>query len=76
MQNFSEIIMTADVRNGKPCIRGTRITVGDVLGYLSIGMSFAELIEDFPKLTEEGVKQALAFAAAREQRTHIVRAQV
>jgi uncharacterized protein (DUF433 family) len=49
------------VRSGKVCVKGIRITVGDVLGCLAIGMSFTELVEDFPKLTEEGIKQALAW---------------
>lgn len=71
-QGFSEIVVDSSVRSGKACIKGTRISVGDVLGYLSIGMSFAELIEDFPKLTEEGIRQALGYAAARERRISIV----
>jgi len=74
LQGFSEIVIDSNVRSGKACIKGTRITVGDVLGYLAIGMSFAELIEDFPKLTEEGIKQALGYAAAREKRIHVIAA--
>ncbi|MFK8165631.1 MAG: DUF433 domain-containing protein [Lewinella sp.] len=74
LQGFTKIVVNPSIRSGKACIKGTRITVGDVLGYLSIGMSFAELIEDFPKLTEEGIKQALAYAAAREKRIHVIAA--
>jgi uncharacterized protein (DUF433 family) len=50
-------------RGGKPCIRGMRITVGDVLGWLASGMSHAEILSDFPELTEEDIKASLAFAA-------------
>lgn len=74
LKGFSEIVVDPNIRSGKACIKGTRITVGDVLGYLSIGMSFTELIEDFPKLTEEGIKQALAYAAAREKRIQVIAA--
>ena len=59
-------------RGGKPCIRGMRITVGDILGWLSIGMSHQEIIDDFPELTDEDIMAALSFAAAREQKTLIV----
>lgn len=52
---------------GKPCIRGMRITVADVLDYLAGGMSHEEILEDFPDLTEEDIRAALAFAA-RSQR--------
>lgn len=61
-------------RGGKPCIRGMRITVGDILGWLSIGMSHQEIIEDFPELTNKDIMAALSFAAAREQNTLIVAA--
>ena len=61
-------------RGGKPCIRGMRITVGDILGWLSIGMSHQEIIDDFPELTDEDIMAALSFAAAREQKTLIVAA--
>ena len=61
-------------RGGKPCIRGMRITVGDILGWLSIGMSHQEIIDDFPELTDEDIMAALSFAAARDQKTLIVAA--
>ena len=57
-----------DVRSGKPCFKGTRITVYDVLEYLAGGMTEAELVADFPPLTPEHVRATLAFAAARERR--------
>lgn len=56
------------VRSGKPTIRGTRITVADVLEYLAGGMTVEEVLADFPDLTREDVLAALAFAAERERR--------
>lgn len=56
------------VRSGKPCIKGTRITVYDVLEYLAGGMSEDEILADFPDLTREDIRACLAFAAARERR--------
>ena len=53
---------------GKPCVRGMRITVSDVLEYLASGMSEQEIVEDFPELTSEDIKACLAFAAERERR--------
>ena len=55
-------------RSGKPCIRGSRITVSDVLEYLASGMSEAEILADFPELKVDGVRACLAFAAERERR--------
>ncbi len=55
-------------RGGKPCIRGTRMTVTDVLEYLAGGMSEEEILEDFPDLTAEDIRACLAFAADRERR--------
>ncbi len=55
-------------RGGKPCIRGLRITVYDVLEYLAAGMSEAEILEDFPDLTSEDIRACLAFAADRERK--------
>ena len=55
-------------RSGKPCIRGTRMTVTDVLEYLASGMSHAELLADFPDLTEMDIRACLAFAADRERK--------
>ncbi len=67
--NYHNIItIEADKRGGKPCIRRMRITVYDVLGWLAEGMSFAEILDDFPELTEEDIKACLAFAADREHR--------
>ena len=56
-------------RSGKPCIRGLRISVGDVLAYLASGMTHAEVLRDFPYLTEEDILACLAFAADRERKS-------
>lgn len=56
------------VRSGKPCIKGTRITVYDVLEYLAGGMTEDKILSDLPDLTREDIRAALAFAAARERR--------
>ena len=55
-------------RSGKPCVRGLRITVTDVLEYLASGMSEDEVLRDFPDLTREDIRACLAFAADRERR--------
>ena len=55
-------------RGGKPCIRGLRITVYDVLEYLASGMSEEEIIRDFPDLTREDIRACLPFAADRERK--------
>lgn len=55
-------------RGGKPCIRGLRITVYDVLEYLASGMSAGEILRDFPDLTPEDIRACLAFAADRERK--------
>ncbi len=54
-------------RSGKPCIRGLRITVGDILDYLAGGMTIEEILGDFPDLTREDILACLAFAADRER---------
>jgi uncharacterized protein (DUF433 family) len=56
------------IRSGKPCVKGTRITVYDVLEYLAGGMTEDEILTDFPDLTREDIRACLAFAAARERR--------
>jgi len=59
-------------RGGKPCIRGMRITVGDVLEYLASGMSEEEILEDFPYLEREDIRAVLAFAADRERKLRVI----
>ena len=62
----SRITIDPDKRGGKPCIRGLRMTVYDILEYLASGMSEDEILADFPKLEREDIRAALAFAAERE----------
>ena len=64
----SRITIDPDKRGGKPCIRGLRITVYDVLEYLASGMSIEELLDDFPDIERDDVLAALAFAADRERK--------
>ena len=59
-------------RSGKPCIRGLRITVYDVLEYLASGMSYEEVLSSFPYLTREDILACLAFAADRERKFDLV----
>ena len=67
--SYSEIItVEPGKRGGKPCIRGLRITVYDVLEYLASGMSENEILADFPDLRREDIRACLAFAADRERR--------
>jgi len=73
MTDYNNIItIDPNKRFGKPCIRGMRITVYDVLGWLASGMSRQEIIEDFPELTDEDITAALAYAADREHKIRIV----
>jgi uncharacterized protein (DUF433 family) len=65
-EDFIEI--RPGVRSGKPCFKGTRITVYDVFEYMAGGMSEAQLLEEFPVLSPDHLRAALAFAAARERR--------
>lgn len=65
---MERITLDPAVRSGKPVIRGTRITVSDVLEYLAGGMSQEDILADFPDLTAEDISAALTFAAERERR--------
>jgi uncharacterized protein (DUF433 family) len=72
MRHYSEIItIDPQVRFGIPCIRGMRISVSDIFGWLACGMTQAEIISDYPDLTIEDIKAALAFAADREHKIRI-----
>ena len=62
------ITVTPGIRGGKPCIKGTRITVYDVLEYLAGGTTEDQILKDFPKLTRDDIRACLSFAAARERR--------
>ena len=67
--NYRDIItVESDKRGGKPCVRGLRITVYEVLEYMASEMTEAEILEDFPDLTQEDLKACIAYAAARERR--------
>ena len=54
-------------RGGRPCVRGMRITVADVLGWLAVGMTHEEILSDYPELTEEDIRACLSYAADRER---------
>ena len=68
MNHLDRITLEPDKRSGKPCIRGLRITVYDILEYLASGMTESEILSDFPDLEREDIRAALAFAAERERR--------
>jgi uncharacterized protein (DUF433 family) len=55
-------------RGGRPCVRGSRIAVGDVLGWLAAGLSHEQILADYPELTENDIRSCLAYAADRERR--------
>jgi uncharacterized protein (DUF433 family) len=67
MDYHSIITLQPGKRGGRPCIRGLRIAVADVLGWLAVGMSHEEILIDFPELTEEDIRASLAYAADRER---------
>jgi uncharacterized protein (DUF433 family) len=70
--NYSDYIsINANIRFGKPCIKGSRITVYDVLSWLASGMTISKIIEDFPELNENQIKACLAFAADKEHKFKI-----
>lgn len=69
MSLLERISIDPAVRFGKPCVRGTRISVGDILGYLAGGMSEDQLLKEFPQLALEDIRACLAYAAERERRT-------
>ena len=71
--NYKDIItIEPGKRGGQPCIRGMRITVYDVLGYLASGMTNEEILDDFPYLTEEDIRACLSYAADREKSLMVV----
>jgi uncharacterized protein (DUF433 family) len=72
MKHYSEIItIDPQIRFGKPCIRGMRITVYDILSWLASGMTFNDIVEDYPELTDEDLRSALAYAADKEHKIRI-----
>jgi len=74
IMDYKDIItIEAGKRNGKPCIRGMRITVYDVLGYLASGMTVEEIIDDFPELTKEDILACLSYASDAEKHTRLLK---
>ena len=75
MKEFaSHIPINSEIRFGKPCIKGTRIAVADILQWLASGMTHSQILEDYPSLKEEHILAALAFAANRESIIKIIAA--
>ena len=75
MKEFSSYIsINPEIRFGKPCIKGTRITIADILQWLASGMSHTQILEDYPSLKEDHILAALAFAANRESIIRIITA--
>ena len=72
MELLARITTEPEVRFGKPCVRRTRITVGEVLGFLATGQSEAELLAEFPQLTHDDVLACFGFAAEREDRVQFI----
>jgi len=69
MVDYHQIITSEPgKRGGRPCVRGLRIAVSDILGWLASGMSHDEIFEDFPEVTEEDIRACLAYASDRERR--------
>jgi uncharacterized protein (DUF433 family) len=69
MSPLDRITIDQNVRFGKPCVRGTRLTVGDVLSYLASGMTEEQIVAEFSQLTREDIRACLAYAAERERRS-------
>jgi uncharacterized protein (DUF433 family) len=75
VKEYSKYIsINPEIRFGKPCIKGTRITVSDILQWLASGMSHEQIGEDYPAIEEEHIRAALAFAADREAMIKIIAA--
>ena len=70
--NYSEFIfINPNIRFGKPCVKNTRISVYDILGWLANGMTNQQIISDYPEITEQSIRACLAFAADREHKYKI-----
>jgi uncharacterized protein (DUF433 family) len=73
MKAYNKIIkINSEKRFGKPCIRNTRITVFDILGWLGTGMTYEDVLSDYPELTKEDIKTCLMFAADRERKLQTI----
>ena len=72
MTDYQKIITINPVKRfGKPCVRNTRITVFDVLGWLASGMTNSDILQDFPELSEEDISACLSYAAERERKIRV-----
>lgn len=72
MDNYADYIdINPEIRFGRPCVKGTRITVYDVLGWLATGMTTPQIIRDFPELNTQQIRACLAYAAQKERKTKI-----
>ncbi len=71
MDYRNHISIRPDIRFGKPCVKGTRISVFDILSFLASGMSQQEILEDFPELSPDDIKACLAYAADRERQIRV-----
>jgi len=73
MKTYNKIIkISSEKRFGRPCIRNTRISVSDILGWLDSGMTFEEILTDYPELSREDIKASLMFAADRERKLQTI----
>jgi uncharacterized protein (DUF433 family) len=71
-ETSQKISIDSQIRFGKPCIKGTRIAVGDILSWLASGMTYKEIEEDYPNIKEDDIMAALSFAANREAMVKIL----
>lgn len=71
MDYYMHISINPEIRFGRPCITGTRISVADVLGWLGSGQTIPEILEDFPELTQAQIQACLLYAADRERHLRI-----
>ncbi len=71
MRYSDRIIINPNIRFGRPCVKGTRISVYDVLSWLASGMSHEQIVKDYPELKEEDIKACLAFAADKEHKLRV-----
>ena len=74
MNYQDRIVIEPGKRGGRPCIRGLRVTVYDVLSYLAAGMTIDEVLADFPALERDDILACLSYAAERERQTLVARA--
>ena len=72
MNYLERITIDPGIRSGKPCIRDTRITVGDIFDYLGGGMSVEEILEDFPDLKASDIQACFAYAGDRDRRLQVI----